>query len=262
MNNNSEVIFGNSYKVKLLIGFALLAVIGTFALVPAIPQNPSYHQFADRGAHFGIPNFWDVTSNLPFFLVGLAGIRALYRGEAVIQPELRPSYLAFFLGVASVGPGSMVYHLAPDNATLVWDRLPMTIAFMALFSFVIAEYLSVPAGRALLWPLLVIGFISVFYWRFTEVQGRGDLRLYGLMQFLPLAMIPMIMLLCRPAFSDAAYLWALMGAYAVAKVAEFLDVPIFHVFPLSGHSIKHLVAALGVYWFLLGLQRRSKIALT
>lgn len=259
MNTWSDPSSGNHYKVKLLIGFALLAVTGTFLLAPAIPQDPSYHQFADRNAHLGIPNFWDVTSNLPFVLVGLAGIRALHRGELVISPDLRSSYLAFFTGVTLVGPGSMYYHLAPANATLVCDRLPMAIAFMTMLAFVIAEYLSVSAGRALLWPLLLTGFISVFYWHFTETQGRGDLRLYGLVQFLPLVLIPAIMLLFRPAFTGTAYLWALLGAYGIAKLAEFLDEPIFQVFPLSGHSIKHLVAASGVYCFLLGLRRRRKI---
>lgn len=255
-----DVISAQRYKVKLLIGFAVAAVVGTFLLAPSIPQDPSYHQFADRNSRLGIPNFGDVTSNLPFLLVGWAGIRALYRGELAIQPELRSGYLAFFIGVALLGPGSMYYHLSPDNATLVWDRLPMTIAFMAMFAFVIAEYLSVPAGRALLWPLLVIGVVSVFYWHFSELQGRGDLRLYALVQFLPLVLIPAIMLLFRPAFSDVAYLWAMLGAYLLAKVAELLDKPIFQVFPLSGHSIKHLVAAWGVYWFLLGLRRRSRIS--
>lgn len=251
------MISGSPDKIRVLIGFALLAVVGTYLLIPAVPQDPSYHQFADRNTRLGVPNFWDVITNLPFLLVGVVGIRALHRGELTILPELRSGYQAFFIGVALVGPGSMYYHLSPGNATLVWDRLPMTIAFMAMLAFVIGEYVSVPAGRLLLWPLLVIGMISVLYWHSTELLGRGDLRLYALVQFLPLLLIPAILLLFRSAFTHAASLWTLLGVYALAKLAEYLDEPIFRLLPLSGHSIKHLLAAAGVYWFLLGLRRRG-----
>ena len=251
---------GLDNRFKLLLGLAALAVAGVFLLVPAIPQDLAYHQFADRNAHFGVPNFWNVATNLPFLLVGLAGIRELYRGTPAILPEFRAGYLWFFAGVALVGPGSAYYHWAPDNSTLVWDRLPMTVAFVALFAVIIAEYIAVTAGRALLWPLLAIGIFSVFYWHLTEVRGRGDLRLYGLVQFLPLVLIPSIMLMFRSRFGGTAYLWTLTGAYALAKAAESLDEPIYRLFQpwLSGHGLKHLLAAAGAYCFLLAIRRRKE----
>ncbi|UZR28550.1 ceramidase domain-containing protein [Methylococcus mesophilus] len=247
-------------KERLLLVLAALAV--TVALfVPAIPQDPAYHRFADGTARFGIPNFWNVVSNLPFLAVGLAGVLDVYRGRPAILGEFHIAYLIFFAAVALVAPGSAYYHLNPNNATLVWDRLPMTVAFMALFSIVLAEYVSVALGRRLLWPLLVIGVVSVFYWDFTEAQGRGDLRLYGLVQFLPMLLIPPILLLFRSRFGGTAYLWAVLGAYAVAKAAELLDEPIFRIFhPLSGHALKHLLAALGVYIFLAAIRRRSTVS--
>lgn len=249
---------GFNQKLAWLAGLAAVIVFGTFFL-PAIPQDTAYHQFADENPWLGIPNFWNVASNLPFLLIGLLAIKDLNDGSLAIVPTFKMGYLIFFIGVALVGPGSAYYHWSPDNHTLVWDRLPMTVAFMALFAIVIAEYLSVAAAQRLLWPLLAIGFVSVFYWDYTEGQGRGDLRLYGLVQFLPLLLIPLILLLFRPTFSGAGYWWAMLAAYLGAKITESLDGQIFGLFYIiSGHSIKHLLAALGAYYFWVGLKRREK----
>lgn len=244
-------------KIQILLGITAVAVVAAW-LVPAIPQNPAYHQFADQSAHLGIPNFWNVATNLPFLAIGLAGVRELYHGRPVIVPELWLAYLAFFGGVALVGPGSAYYHLAPDNDTLVWDRLPMTLAFMAFLSIIVGEYIAVATGRHLLRPLLLVGVGSVLYWHVGERLGHGDLRLYGLVQFLPMLLIPLILLMFRPRHTGAAYLWAMLGAYLAAKLAESLDGPIFRaLYPLSGHALKHLLAALGVYGFLVAIRWRK-----
>jgi hypothetical protein len=258
MNRNSD----SHNKCRILIGLSVLAVIGAF-LAPAIPQDPAYHRFADQSSHFGVPNFWNVVSNLPFLLIGLEGIRELYRGKLAVMAEFREGYLLFFLGIALIGPGSAWYHLAPDNAGLVWDRLPMTLGFMAFLAVIIAEYISVPAGRVLLWPLVLAGLASVLYWKISEARGQGDLRWYGLVQFLPMLLIPLILLLFRLSFTGSAYPWAMLGAYGAAKLAELLDAPLFRVlYPLSGHALKHLLAAAAAYAFLLGLRRRKPIAAT
>lgn len=246
-------------KIQILLGITLLAVIGAW-LVPAIPQNPAYHQFADQSALLGIANFWNVATNLPFLAIGLAGIRELYHGRPVIVPELWLAYLAFFGGVALVGPGSAYYHLSPDNDTLVWDRLPMTFAFMAFLSIIVGEYIAVAAGRRLLRPLLLAGIGSVLYWHVSERLGHGDLRWYGLVQFLPMLLIPLIMLMFRPRFTGVGFIWAMLGAYLVAKLAEYLDGPIFRaLYPVSGHALKHLLAALGVYGFLMAIRQRKPV---
>jgi hypothetical protein len=244
-------------NIQILLGITLLAVIAA-GLAPAIPQNPAYHQFADQGTLLGIPNFWNVATNLPFLAVGLAGVRELYHGRPVIVPELWLAYLIFFVGVALVGPGSAYYHLSPANDTLVWDRLPMTLAFMAFLSIIVGEYIAVATGRRLLSPLLLAGIGSVLYWHVSERLGHGDLRWYGLVQFLPMLLIPLIMLMFRPRYTGAAYLWAMLGAYLAAKVAESLDGPILRaLYPVSGHALKHLLAALGVYGFLVAIRQRK-----
>ena len=252
--------FNFNQRLGLLVVIAGLMIIGVFSL-PAIPQDAAYHQFADKNSYYGVSNFWNVLSNLPFLLVGLLGLWDIVGGRLAILQEFKAGYLTFFIGVALVGPGSVYYHLTPDNASLLWDRLPMTIAFMALFAVVIAEHLSVPAAQRLLWPMVLIGILSVFFWYFTELKGHGDLRPYVVVQFVPILVMPLILLFFQPTFSGSAYLWAMIGAYAGAKLAESLDEPIFRLLHvMSGHSIKHLLAALGAYCFWLGLRRRKKLA--
>ncbi len=244
-----------------LVGIVVVAVAATLQWVPAIPQDPSYHHFADRRGHFGIPNFFNVVSNLPFLLVGLAGIRECSGHSAPgMLPRLRPAYLTFFAGIALIGPGSAYYHWAPTNTTLLWDRLPMTVAFMAFFTMIIGEYVSEKAGRRLLWPLVIVGVASVFYWAITESRGHGDLRPYALVQFLPLVLIPLILIWFPPRFEGPGYVWALLLAYLAAKLAESMDAVVFELLePINGHSLKHLLAALGTYSMLLGIRRRQQL---
>ena len=228
---------------------------------PAIPQDPAYHNFADTRSWLGIANFGDVMSNLPFALVGLMGAGLLAgRGPVKIKLELQPHYWVFFIGVSLVCLGSGYYHLTPNNNTLLWDRLPITLAFMGLFAAIIGERVSLPLGRKLLWPLVLVGLFSVLYWHVTEQQGRGDLRLYGLVQFLPIVLIPIILLLYPARYNDTRYLILLLVFYLLAKLTEFFDPQIYALLGfISGHSIKHLSAALGVYFFYRGLRQRSEI---
>ncbi len=209
----------------------------------------------------GVSNFWNVMTNLPFLIVGLMGIRRVMANRlGGGMPQLRPAYLIFFIGVFLVGLGSGYYHLDPDNGTLIWDRLPMTIAFMALFSAIVGEYLSITWGRRLLYPLVLIGMASVVYWHWSEQQGHGDLRFYALVQFLPMFLIPVMLVFCQPRLSGNGYLWGIIGIYAAAKLAETGDVVIYeHLRFLSGHSLKHLLAAGGAALFLVALQKRVPV---
>lgn len=244
-------------KLNILLGTISVVFIGVI-FTPPIPQDVAYHQFSDQREILGIPNFWNVITNAPFIFIGLIGI-------GVVQfwkipgglPEIRVGYLMFFVGMAGVAFGSGYYHLNPSNETLFWDRLPMTIAFMAFCSVIVGENISVELGSRLLWPLVCIGFLSVIYWTYTESLGRGDLRPYALVQFLPALLIPMILLMFKSAFTSNRYIWAMLGSYVLAKIAEALDGPIFSVLGhLSGHSIKHLIASIGGILFCLALVSR------
>ena len=237
----------------MLLAISVAAVAGVL-LLPRIPQDPAYHLFADQRTVLGIANFWNVASSLPFIVAGLAGIWLVAsRKTSGGVPELRIAYLMFFIGATLTGVGSAWYHLNPSNDTLVWDRLPMTIAFMSFLAVVVGEYLSPTAGRRLLWPLLALGALSVVYWAWTEAQAIGDLRPYALAQFLPALVVVLILCMCTAPFSGTSYIsangyiWGMLVASAAAKLTEFLDAPIYGALSgFSGHSIKHLLAATGV----------------
>jgi hypothetical protein len=242
----------------LIAAATFLAVGGLFSHDP-IPQNPSYHLFADERNFLAIPNFGNVVSNSLFLIVGGLGcFRILRRRDMRIENEIQSAYLLFFLAVGLIGIGSAYYHLSPSNDTLVWDRLPMSVAFMALFTVVIGEFVSVRLGKILLLPLVLAGIASVLYWHSTELSGQGDLRFYALVQFLPMVIIPIMLGCFRSRFSGAAaYGWLLM-AYGLAKLCEHFDGEIYQALVfVSGHTLKHVAAAIGLCILLAAYQHRD-----
>jgi hypothetical protein len=237
-------------RIALLWGLTALAAAGVFLFAPPIPQDPAYHLLADGRGWLGIPRFGDVLSNLPFTLIGIAGLGALWRGWFGVPPmgdgDPLP-FVYFFVGVALAGPGSAWYHLSPSNATLFWDRLPMTIAFMALVAAVLSDRVSQGwvACRGLN-LLVVAGAASVVWWDYGEIRGAGDLRAYALVQFWPLVLIPLVLYLFPGGrYLRARYLVAALVFYALAKLFEHYDHGVFALTggAVSGHSIKHLLAA-------------------
>ncbi len=217
-------------RVRLLIGAALaLSVSAFFLFVPPIAQDPTYHFFADRRTIWGVENFWNVASNLPFAVVGLLG---LWKLTGVIDRVL-------FSGVLLTFCGSAYYHLAPSDARLVWDRLPMTIVFMALLACIVTGEKDSRFSRLLLASLVTCGIASVLWWSVTS-----DLRFYVLVQFGPLLILISALWFVR----DARYLAAVLTFYALAKLAEFYDRAIFSALPISGHTAKHVLAAIATYF--------------
>ena len=246
-------------KRYIAINIILFLCIAGVMLLDPIAQNIEYHQFKDQKTFFNIPNFWNVITNLPFLMVGLYGLYSiLYTQKLKFIPELKTAYVLFFASVSLVSFGSGYYHLSPDNETLLWDRLPMSFSFMAFISIMIAEFISLRLSKILLWPLVAFGVFSVFYWRYTESVGEGDLRLYILVQFLTILLIPVILLLFRSRFTNVSGYGYLLGAYIVAKLSEYLDVVVDNnLMLLSGHSMKHLFAALGIFILLKSYNNRE-----
>jgi hypothetical protein len=249
-------------RLWILAAFTM-STIAIVSFLPRYPQNPAYHQFADDRTYLGIPNCLNVISNALFLLVGALGLAFLFRrrnpGEKspFIHSRERWPYAAFFLGVALTSVGSAYYHLVPDNGTLIWDRLPMTVAFVSFFSAVVMERINLKAGLRLLLPLILLGISSVAYWHLTELHGRGDLRPYGYVQAYPLLGVPLIILLFPASYTRSADLLAVGGIYVLTKAFELFDRLIYNLGNIvSGHTVKHLVAALSAYWALRMLQLR------
>jgi len=247
-------------KYALLVGISVIACISLF-FIPAIPQDPTYHAFVDQRFLLSIPNFLNVISNAIFLIVGFLGIKLLLSEKQYHTiSEIHWAYLTFFIGVFAVGIGSGYYHLFPSNDTLIWDRLPMTMAFMALFAIILFEFVSVTLGKRIFIPLLILGIFSVGYWFYTEQQGQGDLRMYGLVQFLPILLIPLILIMFPSRFPDTQNYWYLLGFYVLAKIFEASDGPVYGLLSvISGHSIKHLCAGVGCYFFYAQLKNRNTL---
>jgi len=251
-------VLQRNYRLAVLwvVGFAAIVAM---PFVAPIAQSSDYHNFSDARTLLGIPNFWNVVSNLPFLLAGVLGFITTLRGSRGALPSLRIAYALFFASVAWVCFGSGYYHWAPSNRTLVWDRLPMAVAFMAFASIVCGEHVNERIAKAALWPLIAVGVFSVLYWDYTESLGRGDLRLYGLVQFLSLALIALILWLFPSRLTGVGFIWAMFGGYALAKVLEEFDAFVYAATGqiVSGHALKHVAAAAGMYFFVVALSRRQ-----
>ena len=254
-----------NWRLWVLLGVVLAAVLIVFRM-PAIPQSEAYHTFSDNRTLLGIPNCLDVVSNVFFLVVGVLGMQFVWRdraqaGARFLDPRERWPYFVFFLAVTLTTFGSMNYHLHPNDQTLVGDRLPMAIGFMSLVAAAIADRISVTTGVRLLAPLVLTGVGSVFYWQFTQARGHGDLRPYALAQFGALFVLLLIVVLFPPRYTRGMDFGVSLGIYGVAKLFEVANNFVFslgHI--VSGHTLKHVVAAASAYWLLRMLRLRSPIA--
>jgi len=260
----------NADRRAKVFGLWLLAaaLAGVAFMLPRIAQPLWYHDFADQRACFGLPNCLDTTSNALFVLAGAVGLAFLHstlRSTSVrrtfIDPREALPYALFFFSTILVGFGSGFYHLTPDNEHLVWDRAAIALALMTWFAAILCERVSLKAGLRLL-PLLVItGLGSVFYWGWSETQGLGDLRPYGLTQLTTMLLILLLLWLYPPRYGGDRDILAVIGLYALALLFDFSDRPVFALSGgiISGHTVKHVIAALAAYWVVLHLQRRRAL---
>ncbi|MDP6352217.1 MAG: ceramidase domain-containing protein [Alphaproteobacteria bacterium] len=239
-------------KIALLVAGSLGVAIAELSSAP-YPQDPSYHMFADTRAWLGVPFAGNVFSNLGFAIVGLLGLAFVLgsRGSSLLcAPRQSWPYITFFTGAVLIGMGSTYYHAAPVNETLFWDRLPMSLAFMALFAAFIADRIDARAGAVVALPLLVaLGFAGVLHWHLTESAGHGDLRFYFLVQLIPVVAVPLICLLFEGRITTGRHVLYIIGWYAAALGCEKLDHEIYQALGrvMSGHTIKHLLAAIAIY---------------
>ncbi len=237
------------YLLILLIVFGSLVI--TLLQTP-FAQDQHYHNFADSRSFLGVPNFGDVASNLGFLIAGLAGLKVCFKRRL---GNLQSAWLVMFAGIALVGVASSYYHWTPNDHTLVWDRMSLTVGFMGLFVGLLGEYIS-ERFRYLLIPAVLMGVSSVLYWKMFQ-----DLRFYYWIQAIPLIVLPFIMLVFRPRYSHQWLVLAGAILYGLAKLAELGDKSVFSLTQgaISGHTIKHTLAAVGCWSILLALENRQSM---
>jgi hypothetical protein len=254
---------------RYALGLWLLAGVlaGLAWVLPPIAQPPAYHDFADQRACWGLPNCLDTVSNALFILAGAIGLRVLYRNRGMRlfrdRGEAWP-YRLFFLGAVLIGLGSSYYHLDPDNERLLWDRLAIMLTFMAWFAAIVSERVSLRAGLRLLPLFVAAGLGSAVWWAWSEAQGMGDLRFYLLMQLLPMLVIPLLMWRYPPHYSGDRTILAVIGLYLLALLFDLCDHPVFALTGgwVSGHTLKHVIAALAVLVVARHLLRRQQQTVT
>lgn len=210
----------------------LAAIVGAaflyLCLRPPIPQDPTYHSFADRRGWIGIPNFLDVASNLLFLLVGIGALRSIR------TPEDRWPLLVLGIGLILTAAGSAWYHWAPDSHRIFWDRLPIAIVGASAFALLASQRLPLRAGRLLLVGLCLACAAGAVHSR------SGDLRFYLLAVTAPLVGVMLLL----PARRGTAFWVAGLILYGLARAAEVMDGPIFETMEMvSGHTLKHVLAA-------------------
>ncbi len=253
-----------SRRTGLTILFTVtLLLFSSLFFIPRIPQPLGYHNFADRRPWLGIPSFGNVVSNLPFAIFGVIGLLFLRTPTAKQNfADLRERwpYVFFFLGLLFTAFGSGYYHFSPNNATLLWDRLPMTVAFMGFIASLITERISVTAGLYTLAPLLLLGAATPVQWYVSELHGHGDLRFYAAVQLSAVLILLLCVFLFPARYTRGSDLAVVAAFYVLAKILETFDKQIFSIAHIvSGHTLKHLAASLSGYWILRMLRLRRPL---
>jgi hypothetical protein len=248
---------GHRAALAVLGGLAVAGLVGCLLFAPAA-QWESYHAFADQRSWAGVSNALDVLSNLPFLLVGLWGLHALYAAAALPATAFshsweRRAFAVVFGALVLVALGSTYYHLAPSTPRLFWDRLPITVALTALLGITVTERFDLHTGQRLFWPIVAAGVGSALCWRAT-----GDLRLYLFVQGFTMAALPLLLALRPPRYTRTRDLVIMIVLYGAAKLCEAGDALVFAADGglVSGHTLKHLLAAAAVAQLIPHLRRR------
>lgn len=242
-------------RVWILAGAAALALLA-MAAAPMVLQDQAFHGFAETRVYFGIPHFGDVVSNAAYLLVGVLGLQFLLGTDGrrrLPSARERAPYVLFFAGVALVAFGSAYYHWMPTDRTLVWDRLAMTVIFVSLFGAFVTDRIHPTYGSTVATPLAIaLGLLSMAAWSAT-----GDLRLYRYVELFSIAGVLLTCLLFEGRVTRFRYA-ALMGFwFLAATICEAFDRAIWQALggTVSGHTIKHVLAAVATYVVLIMLRQ-------
>jgi len=238
-------------------------LVTTFLLVTValwygkIEQQQSYHNFADDRVIVGVTNAVDVLSNLAILVPGLLGIALMYKRQSTdytYYQQFEPIILlTLFGGMVVTAIGSMWYHLDPNDSTLVWDRMAMTVVMTALCSLVISDRFSGLFAAKIHIPLLFFGLFTVLYWHFV-----GDLRPYYIFKLQAPIILVALLIFGQESYDRVSDYVVTMMLFLLASILEYEDYMVFDATSIiSGHSLKHLVAGIGFFWLLRMVEKRT-----
>lgn len=238
-------------------GVAALTLVLLFALRGVLPHRdiPGYGDFADdAGSTFHARN---VLSNVGLLLAGAAGVVWAMRHRRELGDDVAAA-MTLFGGVVLTAFGSAYFHLTPldggalNRFTLLWDRLPMTVALAGLLALVLRDRVFHRPNRFALPLLALAGIGTVVYWYWSQ-----DLYPYAFFQFYAAAGTLLMIVTLRPSYTEAGYVAASVILFGLAKVFEDFDRAIHEHWGIGGHPLKHVAGAIAVVTILLWLAKRS-----
>ena len=245
-------------RINLLALGALIAPWLAAWLLPSFAQPQSYHDYADQRAWFGLSHAADVLSNLPFLVVGMIGLHYTLHGwkssnrHAFADQRSAWPYTLLFVGIFLTAFGSAWYHAEPNDATLVWDRMPIALGFAGLVAGTLTDRAPQRIPQLLL-AFATVGAGTVLYWHVSK-----DLVPYLVMQigFIAAALIATASITSR--YTHANRVYAAAGLYAIAMILERLDHQVYALLRgwISGHTLKHLFACAAILVILSMLRAR------
>jgi predicted membrane channel-forming protein YqfA (hemolysin III family) len=243
--------------VVTIAGGVLLLLHGPIA------QPVRYNDFADQSVLFGIPHAADVFSNLGFAFVAVGGWMLLrpWRDHSALRQGWW-GYRLFLIAVFLTALGSTYYHLAPDNARLVWDRIPIGVACAGLLAAVRAETRTDTRVARDAVVLTLLSLLSVAWWYYTDSPQRpGDVRFYLLLQGLTVVLIPLWQAIYASPRPDRIWFGVAVFLYFLAKLAELWDHELLTTVGwISGHTLKHLLATVAAGVLVGRLFRRVQLS--
>ena len=238
---------------------AVLWIVAGVTLVAVFAHRlraPAYNVFADQVTCLGIPSFTNVASNLAFVLVGVWGLAWLWTERSrLLGTRFRTRtelalYASFFAAAVLVGLGSGYYHYVPTNATLFWDRCPMTLAVAALTGAFIAERVDGRAGVAVAVALALFLPATLVYWRMSEAGGAENLWPYLVGLYGSLGVAALVLVLFPSPYTHGGQALVALAWYALAMPFDkLLDGWVYSLGGvMGGHAVKHLFAAMAMFW--------------
>jgi hypothetical protein len=241
-------------QVWLMLG-ATVVLYGLLRLaIGPLPQDPAYHLLADTRTLQGVvPRAGDILTNLAILAAGLFGLA--FRSRMNVAPDERTAADVLIAAAILTAIGSAYYHLAPANATLIWDRLPISIVLTSLLALVMADRVHPLFAREALWPFTGLGVASVALWGVSEAMGQEDLFLYLIVRIGAGAAIVFLLILRPPRHTGTVWLVAAAMCEVAMAILERFDHELFRLTGglASGHNLKHVLAGVAlasVFWWL------------